>query len=257
MQRPIIGYNIGSSAAGIWSRVYQIIIIQLSVIVQPIDYMALPMLSRLRADRKYLEEIVLSLLQIVSIFTLLSAVITIFLAPIIVPFILGPKWLNLIIPLQIGAVIVFFRSIERLLLSISRAIGVMGFRALIQIIQFFLVFISLIVFSKFGLIVASWALVLSMLAGLLLSLYTTKLTIGIPSRKIIKSIIPSIILFTLPVTCFFLTNLFFMYYTSLFISLTVLVCLIFIIIYYRQFFFEKINQDYFEKIKSKFTRISL
>lgn len=254
IQRPIIGMQINASAAGIWSRIYQIIIIQLSVIVQPIDYMSLPLLAKIKKDKEHLEKIILALLQIVSIITLLCATFTVFFAPLIIPILLGPKWEALIVPLQIGALIVYFRAVERVLLSISRAIGVMRLRAAIQFIQLLIVIVFLLIFSKNGLLSASWALLGALALGFLISLYTTNLTIGISAKKIMRSIFPGLLLFIVPIFSFyFITEfLFYSYINSLVFSIVVLIILSFFIFLKREMFFEEIVLDLFFKAQNNF-----
>lgn len=250
IQRPIIGMQINTGAAGIWSRVYQIIIIQLSVVVQPIDYMALPLLAKMKEDKGYLEEVVLSLLQVVSLITLTCASFTVFLAPLLIPILLGPKWVDLIIPLQIGALIVFFRAIERVLLSVSRAIGVMKLRAAIQFIQLLIVIVFLFMFSGNGLIKASWALISALMLGFLISLYTTNLTIGISTKKFFKCISPGVIIFLLSSLIFFaiqnISNA--DYWLSLLVSLFIIFLLLLVMIWKKEYFFEAIVIEVFLKI---------
>lgn len=240
LQRPIIGLQLNSYSAGLWSRVYQIILIEMSILSQPIDSLTLPTLNQIKEEKENLENLILSLLQVISFITLSCAVLTVCLAPFIIPILLGPNWSNLIIPLQIGALIIFFRSVERFFLNVSRAIGVMGLRAFIQFIQFILVLVPLYIFAKKGLIFASWVLLLSLAISTIISLYTSKRTMHISSRKMFLAILPGFIMFFISIGVYLMFKYIFNmdYIYSVVLTLVAFVITIFLIFIKREILFD-------------------
>jgi PST family polysaccharide transporter len=150
-QRPIVGIEMGVAAAGIWSRFYQVISIQLSATVEPMDRLVLPTLARQRQDGERVRRNLHALIEMVTLITLPLALITALIAPIAVPLAFGERWGELIIPLQIGAVTVFFRGIDRVLLSTARALGAMRARAFAQVIQLVVIIGTLYATAPYGL----------------------------------------------------------------------------------------------------------
>lgn len=198
MQRPMVGRVLGASAAGIWSRVYQIIVIQLTLVVQPLDNIVLPIFSRIRNDKEKFSSALFAAIQMVGITTLPIAAITIIFTPLMVPILFGPAWEELEIPLQIGSIIVFFRGIERVLLSVSRATGTMKARAAIQVVQLALIMVFLLPALEYGLVVSSWAYIVALALGFSISLAFMYRTTGIKLKDVIVALIPGILLAGIP-----------------------------------------------------------
>lgn len=198
LQRPIIGNRIGVEAAGLWARVYQIILLQLSALVQPLDNLFLPTLTKLNGEIERQQASVLSMIQLVGLVTLPCATATILTAPYLVPLLFGDAWRPLIEPLQIGSTILFFRGFERILISSSRALGTMTKRAQIQIVQLFIVLTLIYFAAPFGILWASWAYLGALTIGFSISLHTLRATVNISTSKVVEALIPGLVLATPP-----------------------------------------------------------
>lgn len=198
MQRPMVAHGLGASAAGIWSRVYQIIVIQLAIVVQPLDSVTLPIFSRLRSEKEKFSESLVAAIQLVGLATLPISIITVVWTPLLVPILFGPSWSQLVIPLQIGSIIIFFRGIERVLLSISRAVGTMRTRAVIQTAQLILIVVILFPAMKYGLVVSSLAYVGALTLGFAVSLFFMNRAAGIEAMTVLIALAPGAFVASVP-----------------------------------------------------------
>lgn len=200
MQRPIMGARLGLEAAGIWSRVYQIVLLQLTAVVQPLDNLILPIFARLRDEKDRFRFGLLAAIQFVGLVTLPICAITALIAPVAVPLLFGPSWTALIVPLQIGSAILFFRGMERLLLSAARASGGMRARSVIQIAQLAVIVGFLYVAAPHGLEVASWAFLAALLVGFALSIASMRHTTGLLPVEVLKTLAPGAALAAAPLS---------------------------------------------------------
>lgn len=147
--RPLIGAYLGPAAAGLWARYYQIIVVQLCALVDPIDRLVLPALARRDGDG--ITARVVALIEVISLLTLPAALVTIVISPVAIPLAFGPGWERLIEPMQIGAIALFLRGVDKVLLSATRSTGRMGARAVAQVVQFLLIFCALLIAMPYGL----------------------------------------------------------------------------------------------------------
>lgn len=190
-QRPIVGAGLGADAAGLWSRFYQIVLIQLTALVQPIDNLVLPVVARKREHPGSSSTISL-IIEVISIVTIPISVFTIVISPIAIPIVFGEDWISLVIPMQIGAITLFFRGIDRVLLSAARATGRMRVRAACQWIQLILVTSFIVISLKEGLTAVALAYVLAQAAALIINVILFGKDMGIPRRNFLGAIAPAV-----------------------------------------------------------------
>lgn len=201
VQRPIVGAGLGIEEAGLWSRVYQIILIELSVLVQPLDHLVVPIFSRLRGETSHFASALAAALQVVAVTTLPVALLTLVWAPLVVPVLFGRAWVPLIVPLQIGSIILFFRGVERVLLSTSRAAGTMQARASIQLTQLVIIVGAILATLQYGLVAVSFAYIGSLALGSVLSLTFMRHTTGLSAPLAIGAIAPGVAIAGAPLLC--------------------------------------------------------
>lgn len=188
--RPLVGAQMGVAAAGIWSRYYQIIALQLSVLVEPIDRLVLPALSRQRGDGARIERHFLALVEIVSLLTLPAALVTVVVAPLAVPMAFGPGWDALVLPMQIGGVMLFLRGVDRVLLSATRSVGRMGARAVGQVVQLGVILAGFLAAIPHGLPAVTAAYVFTQSASLLMLLGVWQWSSGIRVAAVLRAVLP-------------------------------------------------------------------
>lgn len=189
-QRPLVGAFLGSAAAGLWTRFYQIILLQLTCLVQPIDKLLMPTLSRHRASVDRARETTLLSIEIVSLVTIPVSAITAGIAPFAIELAFGPAWSELVLPMQIASITLFIRGIDRILLSAARAAGHIRSRAVVQVVQMVVVIGAIYWAAPHGLPVIAGAYVVSQTCGLVAMLVLFSRNSVIPLRRIFERILP-------------------------------------------------------------------
>lgn len=191
-QRPVVGAGLGAGAAGLWSRFYQVVLIQLTALVQPVDNLVLPVVARKREKTDPASTIAL-IVEVIALVTVPVSILTVVIAPVAIPLAFGDQWLALIVPMQIAAITLFFRGIDRVLLSAARATGRMRVRATCQWLQLVLVTVAILAALKHGLEAVAWAYVLSQAVALVVNVMAFGDSMGISRRSFAKAIAPAML----------------------------------------------------------------
>ncbi|MGF9567110.1 oligosaccharide flippase family protein [Neorhizobium sp. BT27B] len=189
-QRPLVGAVLGAAAAGLWTRFYQIILLQLTCLVQPIDKLVMPTLSRHRASMDRTRETTLLTIEIVSLVTIPVSAITAGIAPFAIELAFGPAWTELVLPMQIASITLFIRGVDRILLSAARAAGHIRSRAVVQVLQMVVVIGAIYWAAPHGLPMIAGAYVVSQSCGLVAMLVLFSRNSVIPLRRILERILP-------------------------------------------------------------------
>ena len=191
-QRPLIGFELGIAAAGLWTRFYQIILLQLTLVIQPADRFVLPKLARTRESSGRVEDMLLLLFEVVTLVTVPVSVITALIAPAAIPLAFGPGWSGLVVPLQIGAITFFFRGIDRIMLTTARATGRMGARAAAQVVQLAIVMGAIYAAVPGGLPMVATAYVAAQAVSFVMMIGVFCATTGISPGRVVLRLIPGI-----------------------------------------------------------------
>lgn len=99
----LIGARFGSSAAGLYKRASQILLLPLNQLLAPMTGVALPVLSRLQDDSKRLQDYVVRAQLVVSYATSMIFALAAPLAPSLIPWIFGDLWVGSVPIFQILA----------------------------------------------------------------------------------------------------------------------------------------------------------
>ncbi len=193
VQRPLVAAALGAASAGIWSRVYQVVLIQLTVFIQPLDNLVLPLFSRIRSDERKLNAAFFIAFELIGLVTLPLAVVTAALAPLAVPIAFGPAWSAMIVPLQIGSFILFFRAVDRVLLSIARALGTTGLRSVLQVLQLVMVVGAVLLTMRMGLVGLSLGYLGALAINFVLTVAMLGFTGGLRATTLLKALLPGLI----------------------------------------------------------------
>lgn len=191
-QRPLIGLELGTTAAGLWTRFYQVILLQLTLVIQPVDKFLLPKLARSRERPEQVEQMTLLLIEVVTLATIPLSVITALIAPVAIPFAFGPEWISLVVPMQIGAITFFFRGIDRILLTAARATGHVRSRAVAQVLQLAIVLGAIYAAVPGGLETVAAAYVAAQSVSLALLIGVFCVTTGVSVGSVVLRMIPGI-----------------------------------------------------------------
>ena len=191
-QRPLIGLELGAAAAGLWTRFYQVIFLQLALVIRPVDKFVLPKLARSRERPEQVEQMTLLLIEVVTLVTIPLSVITALIAPVAIPLAFGPEWIGLVVPMQIGAITFFFRGIDRILLTTARATGRVRSRAAAQVVQLAIVIGAIYVAVPGGLEMVAAAYVAAQAASFTLMIGVFCVATGISIGRVVLRMIPGV-----------------------------------------------------------------
>ena len=125
----VVGRWLGAGALGIYSRAYQMMSRPATFLGEIIDQVLFPAMSKVQSEEKRLTTAYLSGVSLIALTILPMSVYFFLLAPEIVRFLLGSNWDEVIIPFQILAVSMLFRSSYKVSDSITRAKGAVYARA--------------------------------------------------------------------------------------------------------------------------------
>lgn len=191
-QRPLIGIELGTDAAGLWTRFYQVILLQLALVIQPVDRFVLPKVARSRERPEQVERMTLLLIEVVTLVTIPVSVITALIAPVAIPLAFGPEWIGLVVPMQIGAITFFFRGIDRILLTMARATGYIRSRAIAQVVQLVMVMGAVYAAVPGGLEMVAAAYVAAQAVSLAVMVGVLCVTTGISPGHVMLRMIPGV-----------------------------------------------------------------
>lgn len=146
----LISKFMGVYTAGIYSRSYNIVQIPIQYLVSSVEKVLFPYLSSIKNDSHILKKRYLEVLEITNnIMIPISVAISLY-SKEIIELLLGPKWSDSIIPLQILALTIFIRNSTKINDSLIKSYGLIKERILKEFIYFILIIISIIFSVKNG-----------------------------------------------------------------------------------------------------------
>lgn len=125
----VVGRVMDSSALGLYSRAYQIMVTPAQTLGLVFDQVLFSSMSKIQTDKKRLQQVYFRGVAIVSLATIPLAVYFYLLAPEIINVMLGPNWEAAVAPLRVLSLGLFFRTSYKISDSISRATGAVYKRA--------------------------------------------------------------------------------------------------------------------------------
>lgn len=149
--RVLVGNFLGLEAAGNYQRVLNILQVVGPFVAGPLDTILFPLLSRLQDDATRLRRSYRATTAVAAMLTLPASVVVCVTAPFLVPAILGPQWTGVVLPAQIMAGTLFFRTNDSITATIVRAVGRVKARAALQVLYAALSLASIYLLKDFGL----------------------------------------------------------------------------------------------------------
>lgn len=125
----IIGRTLGAGALGIYGRAYQFMVMPASLFGSALDKALFPAMSKVQGEKEKLAKAFLTCVSLIALLALPISFLIVLLAPEIVMVLLGPDWLDVILPLQILACSLLFRMSYKMSDSLARATGSVYSRA--------------------------------------------------------------------------------------------------------------------------------
>ncbi len=147
----VVGRWLGAVPLGLYSRAYQLMSVPTALLGDVLDKVLFPTMARVQEDPRRLASAYLRGTAVVVLVTLPAGVVAAVLAPELVPVAFGKRWEALVLPFQVLALGMMFRTSCRMGDSLSRATGRVYRRAWRQLLYAGLVFLGAWVGRHWGL----------------------------------------------------------------------------------------------------------
>jgi O-antigen/teichoic acid export membrane protein len=125
----VVGRWLGPVALGIYGRAYQLMSAPASAIGEVLDIVLFPAMATVQGDVRRLGLAYRKGVSFIALVVLPASVLLFGLAPELVAVLLGPKWTDVVLPLQILSTGMLFRTSYKMSDSVCRATGVIYRRA--------------------------------------------------------------------------------------------------------------------------------
>lgn len=140
----------GSTGLGSYSRAYQLFMYPVQLIGETIDQVLFPLLSQAQDNLDKIRRVFLNGIGTILLLSVPITIVAFIRAEEIVDFVLGSQWGNVVIPLKIMIICLFFRIAYKLGESVLRSVGRVYFILRIQIIYAFVVLIGAYIGTHYG-----------------------------------------------------------------------------------------------------------
>jgi PST family polysaccharide transporter len=125
----VVGRWLGASALGIYGRAYQLMSVPASGLGDVLDAVLFPAMASVQHNTQQLALVYRRGVSLIALLVLPTSVLLFGLAPELVSVLLGPRWSDVVVPLQILAIGMLFRTSYKMSDSIARATGAVYRRA--------------------------------------------------------------------------------------------------------------------------------
>jgi PST family polysaccharide transporter len=125
----VVGRWLGASALGLYSRAYQLLVFPVSLFGTSLKQVLLPSMAKVQHEPERLAVAYRHAITLIALVFLPLSVGAMILAPELVLALLGPKWSGVILPFQVLAAGIFFRSSYKISDSVVQATGAVYRRA--------------------------------------------------------------------------------------------------------------------------------
>lgn len=119
----VVGRWLGSTALGIYNRAFNLLILPASFFGAVLDQVLFPSMAKIQDDQERLQMAFNYGMSLVALVMLPVTVVAIVLAPEVIAVMLGPAWGEVVLPFQILAVGMHFRTAGRINSAVARATG--------------------------------------------------------------------------------------------------------------------------------------
>lgn len=130
----VVGYAIGTYELGIYTRSYQLMTLPANYVGRILQPVLFPSMAKVQTENAKLIKFYLTAVSLIAIICLPLTALTILLAPEIVNVLLGVQWQAAVIPLQILALGLLFRTAYKIDDSLGKALGGTKERSVIKVI---------------------------------------------------------------------------------------------------------------------------
>jgi O-antigen/teichoic acid export membrane protein len=147
----VVGRWLGAEALGLYTQAYQLMKTPAYLLGQILDRVLFPTMALVQLEQARLARAYRSGLSVCAVLTMPASVVLTIMAPEVVPVLLGPAWTGVVVPFQILALGMLFRTSYKIGDTIARATGAVYRRAWRQAAYALAVFVGALTGQRWGL----------------------------------------------------------------------------------------------------------
>jgi len=125
----VVGRWLGAEALGLYGRAYQLMATPATLLAGVLDKVLFPVMARMQGDAGRLAAMYTRGVALIAMLVLPASALLLVLAPELVRLALGPRWDAAVVPFQLFAAGMLFRTSEKMSDSLARAVGAVYRRA--------------------------------------------------------------------------------------------------------------------------------
>ena len=164
----VTGRLLGSRQLGLYNRTYSLMNMPVQIFGQAFDYVMFPILSRLQEEKEKSQELFTKSFHLFSwIIPIISGLIFVY-SEFLISTVLGEKWIEITIPVQIFAFTIYFRTVYKICESLICAKGALYRRTFIMMVYAFNIVVMSYIGSNWGIIGVSIGVSFSILVHFIL-----------------------------------------------------------------------------------------
>ena len=188
----VIGYLLGSTALGLYTFAFKIVVFPVSIFVGAIGNYLFPKYAKLQDNIKAIRDSYQFILKAINSTVLPVLILIVFISPILVPYIWGEKWQQAIPLIQILAILALSQSLISPVGQLMKSLGHPEwlFRWSVYITIIVLAFIWFGAY-KYGVIGATWGITAAYLTGLPINFFLVQRLTRLTLRNVLSTIYPS------------------------------------------------------------------
>lgn len=158
----VVGRFLGPAALGYYGRAYNLMSAPASGFGKILDSVLFPIMARVQNERHRLAAAYRRGVALIAVMVVPSSAALILLAPEVVHVVLGPHWTAVVVPFQILAAGMLFRTSSKLADALTRATGAVYRRAWRQILYATLVVGGAVIGQRWGIAGVAWFVLLAL-----------------------------------------------------------------------------------------------
>ena len=178
----VVGRWLGPAALGLYGRAYQLMATPASLFAGVLDKVLFPVMAKMQADAGRLASLYTRGVALVALVVLPPSALLLVLAPEVVTLMLGERWAGAVVPLQVFAAGMLFRTSEKMSDSLARAVGAIYRRAWRQVLYAVLVVAGAWIGLRWGIVGAACGVLVALAVNFALMAHLGLAVVGLGWR---------------------------------------------------------------------------
>jgi O-antigen/teichoic acid export membrane protein len=190
----VVGRFLGTTALGLYTRAFNIMLLPVKFLGQTLSKVLFPSFSKISTDLSRMASAYLSAVAVLSLIMLPVSAVFVLAAREIILILLGQKWLDTIVPLQLLSLGILIRTSYKVDDSVAKALGAVYRRSLRDGIYAVLVVVGALIGLRYGITGVAVGSTLAAFVNYLLGVRMSLSLLQIPWSRFLRSIVPGLLL---------------------------------------------------------------